>query len=141
MRNTAGCIGDTPELEQHIYEVDALSGLLTSRPDPVARKTVEEKCTKVYEFYFQQHQYTYIDSARSQSECPHCGATAGDEFGFIDPIKDKDKFYFEGIKKLGEDQVAFCFVCLSCGEHFFYHHKEYFALQLIDEYPELNKIQ
>lgn len=134
LRDTAGCIRETPELETHLEEIEALGSFGDS-----AKTIIQYKETKVYSFELEGHQYTYIDSARNQSECPHCGKTIY-RIDCISPIEDKDKFYFVGVKQLAENQVAMCFQCLECGEYFFYHMDISYVINLLAEYPELEEL-
>lgn len=72
---------------------------------------------KVYEFVFKSHQYTFNDSARNQSLCPHCDRKSK---GFLwNPEEDKEAYL--GKKKLNTDIYALCFECPSCFEKFYYH--------------------
>jgi len=72
---------------------------------------------KVYDFIFKEHHYTINDSARNQSECPHCGYKSNGDMW--DKIEDKKAFI--GIKKISDKQFLYCFECPNCFEKLFYH--------------------
>jgi hypothetical protein len=72
---------------------------------------------KVFDFDFENHHYTINDSARNQSECPHCGERSK---GVMWNNKE-DKESFLGTKELARKQFAWCFECPKCFKKFFYH--------------------
>jgi hypothetical protein len=93
---------------------------------------------KTFNFVYKGHEYTYNDSARNQSECPHCGASNGD-IRLIDPIRDGDDFAFMGYKRLNEDTYAVCFHCQNCFNYLFYHMDSITVNQNCDEFSMLSQ--
>lgn len=71
-------------------------------------------------FDYNGHTYTALDSARIQSECPHCGKRSNIN-GCIHPIKDKNEFKFLGFAQTSCGDNAICYECLSCYEKFWFH--------------------
>ena len=80
------------------------------------RKTAMQFRRKEYSFTFKNHNYTYGDSARVQSKCPHCENSSSN--GYCWSVEDEA---FIGAYKLNEYQMALCFECPLCHEKFFYH--------------------
>ncbi len=133
-RTKQGCVQDTPELEEHLKDILAIARI----PELASHGEVQRQARKQFNFVFDGHEYTYKDSARDQTCCPHCDkrSTMG---GMIDPITDvkAGAFTFLGIKQLDEDQYVLCFDCLNCFGHLFYHIDRMAVSQLMANYPEL----
>lgn len=125
-RNTQGCVKESRELQLYL---DSLAVLPSS---PEYFDLLTKLVNKQFSFVFQGHEYTFEDSARDQSECPHCGQKAVS--GMIHPVDDNKSgnFAFIGIKKLAEDQHAVCFECLKCLNKLFYHAND----QLVKTFEE-----
>lgn len=136
LREKLGCIVETPEAKEYIDQLSMLAVTEICRHD---NKYFKYKADKQFEFTFKEHKYTYYDSARDQSRCPHCNQQTN-ALRMIDPIKDIDKFEFIGFKQLSDDECAVCFECLECGNKLFYHQDLIFTQQQLDiEYPELKE--
>ena len=75
-------------------------------------KLIKQIGNKSFNFIFKGHEYTYRDSARDQSRCPHCGNQTADGRCW----KEKSAEY------IGTTTDIFvCFECPKCFEKFFYH--------------------
>lgn len=74
-------------------------------------------------FDFKGHTYTAWESARIQTNCPHCGE-GKERLGCIHPVKDKEKFEFLGFTKTSCGEDAICYLCKACGEKFWFHISE-----------------
>ena len=118
LRERVGCYMEHPEaVESQMRAISALtmqSQFARYRGDDEGAKLLEKIASKPFHFQFQGHEYTVSDSARNQSECPHCGAESP---GYC---WSKDDKAFIGQKKVG-DEVCYCFECPKCFEKFFYH--------------------
>lgn len=78
-------------------------------------QTAQDYKNKVFEFVYKGHHYTFLDSARSQSHCPHCDNESKDTFW------SKTDKAFIGEYNFSKTQSAYCFECPKCFKHFFYH--------------------
>ena len=83
---------------------------------------------KIYSFVFKDHQYIFNDSARNQTECPHCGCNAPD--GSFWRVIDKG---YIGYCDFGTKEVAVCFECPECFEKFYYHYKKNYVLRALED--------
>jgi len=102
----------------------------TMEKDPLSKKANEELiktfAAKLYSFDYNGHSYTYKDSARNQSMCPHCDLKAPD--GSFWRIKDKGYIGYYDFK---QGEVAVCFECPECFEKFYYHYNKNYVLREI----------
>jgi hypothetical protein len=89
--------------------------------DPGEKEALDNLSKKfantIYTFDFNGHHYTYNDSARNQSRCPHCDAICKNTLW----NKKDDKKAFIGTAHLNSDIYAHCFECPKCFEKFYYH--------------------
>lgn len=133
-RTKQGCVQDTPELEMHLDTLLAIANI----PELASHGELQRQAGKQFNFMFEGHEYTYADSARDQTECPHCGARSV-KGHMIDSIKDDEAgtFAFLGFKKLDENQYVLCFECLTCFKHLFYHTDYMAIMRLLEECPKL----
>ena len=74
--------------------------------------------TEIFNFEYKEHQYTFKDSARNQSLCPHCGRSSENIM-----YSEKDKGFI-GKAHLQDNMYAMCFECPECFKNFFYHKEE-----------------
>jgi hypothetical protein len=85
--------------------------------DRVAAETLMRKFRDTqYSFVFNGHQYTYSDSARNQSACPHCDTNSPD----CRMWSDKNPAFI-GRHDFGTGIYANCFTCPKCHKNFYYH--------------------
>lgn len=99
----------------------AMMQKLTAKTDEereAAESILISHVNKQYSFVFEGHEYTFDDSARNQSQCPHCGKKSSDGFAWSN-IDDKESYI--GTKDFGNGNLALCFQCPDCHEKFYYH--------------------
>lgn len=70
---------------------------------------------KEYSFIFKEHEYTFNDSARNQSKCPHC------DYSSKSDCWQKDDDGYIGCKNFNNGILALCFECPNCHENFYFH--------------------
>jgi len=119
LRNGYGCFFDNPKIMDEMLQtgmnmrLNALGSGVGHAVDLVDDMTIK----KIFDFVFRGHHYTIKDSARNQSECPHCSYNSkGDIFK-----PDTDKKAFIGVHKISDKQYIYCFECPKCFNKFFYH--------------------
>jgi len=121
-RNRAGCYLDNQEKHEDLMRSQSFLTMqrekikyLEREDDSLALEELDRIINKSFRFVFKGHEYTLRDSARVQSQCPHCGHNSAggrcwseDDEGYI------------GTYKTGKEKML-CFECPECFEKFFYH--------------------
>jgi hypothetical protein len=119
LRNSAGCYMTNPEkMEEHmnnVYNLRMQYEIRSRTGDKESADILKQLETKQFTFVFKGHEYTVNDSARNQSECPHCGNQTGD--GSIWSIESEA---YIGVY-VNKKDIMRCFECPKCFEKFFYH--------------------
>jgi hypothetical protein len=124
MRNQAGCYMQDKDKHDDMMQSHLALTMLKARkqfePDlkddeKDAIKKVDVILDKQFRFIFRGHEYTVSDSARVQSQCPHCGLDTKDGTNWS---IESDAYI--GTYKDGKN-IMRCFECPECSEKFFYH--------------------
>jgi len=92
--------------------------MLAEGKDKVSKDLAKKFLNKQYDFLYKGHQYTINDSARNQSECPHCSERSPDRYAW--KLTDKG---FIGKHNLNDIEYALCFECPKCFKKFYYHNE------------------
>ena len=120
LRDTAGCALDLgedkiEELTNSMMGLRVMEQRAKYSNDKEGEKILKDMQAKNFHFVFKGHEYTYRDSARDQSHCPHCDEQSNDGYAW----KEEDEGYI-GTYKDGDTKML-CFECPKCFKKFFYH--------------------
>lgn len=119
MRNNYGCVNEDVSVRQRCNELsEIVMNVSKVGIDKDGIDFINSRKNKVFDFVFEGHHYTASDSARDQSECPHCGYRNPSGLMFRE---DSPGVVFIGTKDF-ESHTTKCFECAKCYGKFYCHY-------------------